>query len=96
MLTKKNSTYMPQMASPVMRAGTNGALQAHYLYLLQWLTGWLTGGRKKESQPSMEVNYELENDRFTENGYFHISEEQARLERMIELNWVNLRMKRNL
>jgi len=96
MSTNKYSTYMHKMAPPVVRAGTNGTLQAHFLHPIQWLSGWLARRPKKESHPGLEVGYELENNRLNENGYFRISEEQAHLERTIELNWINLRMKRNL
>ena len=96
MSTKNYSTYIPKLTQPLSHAGTNGSIWAHFLGRLQQLLGWLARRRKEESQPNMDVNYELENDRFTENGYFRISEEQSRLERVIKLNGVNLRIKRNL
>ena len=95
MSTSKYSTYILKKGSPSYayrdEGGSPGVWTKPSL-----LDGWLARRRKNESQPSIEVNYQLDNERFTKNGCFRISEGQVQLERMIELNWVNLRMKRIL
>jgi hypothetical protein len=80
------------MTHPFSNTATNGFFQAHFLRPGAWLSGWLARRRKEESHPSVGVKYELGNERFNENGYFRISTEQARRERIIDVQWLTLKL----
>lgn len=96
MSVNKNSTYGSRIIQRITYIDRRGYFQTHSLHRLQWRWGWLARWQKKESRPSLEMDYELSDESYAEGGHYHDAPQQAALERMIELNWVSLRMKRNL
>jgi len=95
MSVHKNSTYVTNLTHPVMPPVRMSHIQANFMRFRDLLSGCLVRGRKEEVRSVLDVTYDLGNERHGGDVIYQVSPQQADLERMIAINWVNLRVKKN-
>jgi hypothetical protein len=90
MLVNKNSTSISNITRSVLITMMNGYTSVSSCHLVQWLIDRLTHPRIQQAQPGETVIFELGNERYLKDGYYPISAEEAKRERAMSIQTLNL------